>query len=102
MCCAELENGYEKAYENFYSWSSILKAAQKQETTLAQIRHLAYTIGWKKCEKLWALIVKSHQVKRMIPLLEAILGSAGPKKSKKRTHTLPQMPRIPTQPALSA
>ena len=98
MCCAELENGYERAYENFYSWSNIFKAAHEQETTLAQIRHLMYTIGWKKCEKLWELIVKSHQVKRMIPLLETVLGSA----SKKRTHTLQQIPSISKQPAMSA
>lgn len=94
MCCAELENGYERAYEDFYSWSNIFKAAQGQESAIRQLRHLAYTIGWKKCEKLWAMIVKSHQVKRMVPLLEAVLGDTGRRKTQERIRTLPQIPRM--------
>lgn len=102
MCCAELENGYERAYKEFYNWSNIFKASQGQESVLQQLRHLAYTAGWKKCEGLWTFLVKTRQVGRMIPLLEAILGGLGRSKQHcAHTHTLPQIPNITKQPALS-
>ena len=99
MCCAELENGYARAYESFYRWSNIFKAAGVHDSVVQQARHLAYTIGWKKCEKLWAMIVKSHQVRRMIPLLESILGGFGQNNLRhEEAPSAEKHPDIPPQP----
>lgn len=101
MCCAELENGYERAYSDFYSWSNIFKAAKEQATVARQLRHLAYAIGWRKCERLWAFIVKSGQVRRMVPLLETILKSTGPAPQHRKQPYAPlQTHNTPAQPAL--
>lgn len=39
------------------------------------IRHLAYTVGWKKMEFLWGMIIKSKQIRQMRPVLEKLLKS---------------------------
>lgn len=72
-----LEAGYRRAYEDFYAWSSILRAAGTEPTLRARLRHLAYTGGWKKLERFWGLVVGSGNVGRFVPLLEAVL-SGGP------------------------
>ena len=40
-------------------------------------RHLAYTGGWKKLEPMWDWAIRSGQVHRFLPLLEAILDRFG-------------------------
>ena len=103
MCCAELENGYEQAYSDFYSWSNIFKSVQAQPAIVQQLRHLAYTVGWKKCEGLWAMLVKTRQVGRMIPLLETILGGLGSRHDAcEHVSTVEHMQHLPKRPALSA
>jgi len=69
-----LEEGYWRAYEQFYSWESILRSAGTKRGTLDQLRHLAYTGGWKKVEPLWEAVIRAGQVTRMLPLLEVLLA----------------------------
>lgn len=71
----ELEEGYWRSYERFYSWSSILKAAGTKPGLSGKLRHLAYTGGWKKFETLWGWIIRNRSVSKMLPLLELILSS---------------------------
>lgn len=74
MTPEELEEGYWRAYRDFYRWGSILQAARSHPDLVAQIRHLAYAGGWKKFQPLWGMVIRAGQVNRMLPLLETILG----------------------------
>jgi len=55
----QLEDGYWRAYREFYSWSSIARAAAVKDDLKASLRHFAYTSGWKKFEPLWGLLIHS-------------------------------------------
>jgi len=70
----ELEKGYWRSYERFYSWRNILAAATTKPSLAGQIRHLAYTGGWKKMEPMWTLLIQSGLVGKMRPVLETVLG----------------------------
>jgi radical SAM superfamily enzyme YgiQ (UPF0313 family) len=74
---AQLEAGYRRAYERFYSWPGIVRSSLSHGDAREKVRHLAYTTGWKKLEPMWDLAIRSGQVHRMLPLLEAILDRFG-------------------------
>jgi radical SAM superfamily enzyme YgiQ (UPF0313 family) len=79
----ELKRGYDWAYESFYRWGSILKAASAHESTKHQLKHFFYSAGWKKFERAWDLVIRIKQLSQMRPLLEAVLAPLGaPTKSK--------------------
>ncbi len=102
MDAEELEAGYQQAYKDFYSWSGIWQAAMTKPEYKTQLRHLAYTAGWKKFEKLWAAVVRTGQLPKMVPLLEATLSGFGVYKNprpKKQMH--PSIFRPKKNPALS-
>lgn len=77
MSAAQLEAGYWRAYEQFYAWSGILRAATSQDSWLACVRHLAYTGAWKKLEPVWSFLIHSGLLGAARPLLEAVLNSGG-------------------------
>ncbi|MFP4345972.1 MAG: B12-binding domain-containing radical SAM protein [Anaerolineales bacterium] len=77
MTVAELESGYRQAYRDFYSWSSIFEAVRTRPGALEQLRHLAYTAGWKKFEPFWNLVIRAKRVTSLVPLLEALLSGFG-------------------------
>jgi radical SAM superfamily enzyme YgiQ (UPF0313 family) len=77
MTARQLEDGYRRAYREFYSWRSIARAAWTGQDAREKARHLAYTAGWKKLEPMWDLAIRSGQVHRFLPLLEAILDRFG-------------------------
>jgi radical SAM superfamily enzyme YgiQ (UPF0313 family) len=79
MSPEELEEGYRRAYRDFYRWGSILRAARQHPGLVRQARHLAYTGGWKKSEPLWRIAIRAGQVNRLLPVLETILGITGEK-----------------------
>jgi radical SAM superfamily enzyme YgiQ (UPF0313 family) len=72
-----LEQGYWRAYRNFYRWSAILKGAWTKETLPGKLRHMAYAGGWKKFEPLWDWIIRAKRATHMLPALEAILSGFG-------------------------
>ena len=72
-----LEAGYWGAYRDFYSWYSIYQAAATKRTTVGQLRHLAYTGGWKKFEPFWDLVIRLKRVTSFLPLLEGVLNATG-------------------------
>ena len=39
-----------------------------------QAKHFAYAAGWKKFEALWNLVIRARQLRRMTPVLEAVLS----------------------------
>lgn len=93
MTPLQLEEGYWNAYRNFYRWSNILKGAGTKPTFLGAARHVAYSAGWKKFERLWNLLIRAKQVAQMRPALEAILQSFGrlnPDRAQEMLRTLPE------------
>jgi radical SAM superfamily enzyme YgiQ (UPF0313 family) len=81
-----LKNGYDWAYDSFYSWSNILKASLQHDHIKHMIKHFAYSAGWKKFEPLWNFVIKNKHLRMMLPLLESILSKV--KKEETKTETL--------------
>jgi radical SAM superfamily enzyme YgiQ (UPF0313 family) len=77
MTPAELEAGYWRAYEDFYTWGSIWRGAASKPNVRDRLRHLGYAGGWKKFEPAWDVIIRSGQVLHALPLLELILTGFG-------------------------
>ena len=70
----ELKRGYDWAYESFYRWGSIVKAASAHQSTKHSLKHFFYSAGWKKFERAWDLVIRVKQLSQMRPLLEAVLA----------------------------
>lgn len=80
----ELKRGYDWAYESFYRWNSIVKAASTHTSAKHSLKHFFYSAGWKKFEPAWDLVIRIKQLSQMRPLLEAVLAPvAQPKSSSK-------------------
>ncbi len=75
MTAQALEQGYWRAYREFYRWGSILQGASTKSTLAGRLRHLAYTAGWKKFEWLWDWLIRAKRVSRCLPLLETVLAA---------------------------
>jgi len=74
MTAGALEEGYRRAYHEFYRWGSILQSASAKGGWTGRLRHVAYSAGWKKLEPLWDLVIRARRVSGMLPLLEALLA----------------------------
>ncbi|HLK67554.1 MAG TPA: radical SAM protein [Bryobacteraceae bacterium] len=87
MTPEQLEEGYWRAYRQFYRWSAILQGAMTKPTWPRRLRHAAYAAGWKKFEPLWDFILRAKRVAQMRPVLEAVLqrGSGTPAKLETET-----------------
>jgi radical SAM superfamily enzyme YgiQ (UPF0313 family) len=83
-----LEEGYWRAYRDFYRWSSIFQGARTHDNLGDQLRHLAYAGGWKKFEPLWDVIIRAKRATNMLPLLENILASFGSHRAAPKTGVL--------------
>jgi radical SAM superfamily enzyme YgiQ (UPF0313 family) len=77
LSAAQLEDGYQWAYREFYRWRSIARGAAAHGDLFAGARHLAYAAGWKKFEPLWDLIIRARRAGAMLPVLETILSEFG-------------------------
>jgi radical SAM superfamily enzyme YgiQ (UPF0313 family) len=71
-----LEAGYWRAYDRFYRWSAIARAACTHGTMKHRLKHFAYAGGWKKFERCWNLVIRARQLRAMTPVLEAVLSKA--------------------------
>jgi radical SAM superfamily enzyme YgiQ (UPF0313 family) len=69
-----LKAGYDRAYEDFYRWSSIVRASLAHGTVKHQAKHFFYASGWKKFEALWNAVIRARQLRCMTPLLESVLS----------------------------
>ena len=76
-----LEEGYWRAYRDFYRWGSILRSASTKASMWGQLRHVAYAGGWKKFEPLWDFVIRAHRAGAMLPVLETILSEFGRRSS---------------------
>lgn len=96
----ELESGYWRAYQRFYSWKGIFKAALTKPNLRGVIRHLALTGAWKKMEPFWNLIIKTGVLGQMRPVLEGVLnefrsGNKGPRVRMEANHSSRVLPMVP-------
>lgn len=78
----KLKAGYDMAYKEFYKWKNIASASLNHNTIRHTLKHFAYAGGWKKFEPLWNFIIKTRNLKNMLPLLEAILTKVKMKSGK--------------------
>ena len=77
MSADELEQGYHRAYRDFYRWGSILRSARTHGAAMGGLRHFAYAAGWKKFEPCWDLVIRAKRAGMMLPVLETILTEFG-------------------------
>ena len=77
MTGEELEQGYWRAYREFYRWGSIARGARAHADLMAGLRHAAYAAGWKKFEPLWDVVIRAKRAGMMLPVLETILSEFG-------------------------
>ena len=77
MSAEALEEGYWRAYRDFYRWSALFRSASAHDTMTGSLRHLGYAAGWKKFEPLWDLVIRAKRAGTMLPLLETILSEFG-------------------------
>ncbi|HEX6163165.1 MAG TPA: radical SAM protein [Vicinamibacterales bacterium] len=80
LSAAALKAGYDWAYEEFYRWGNIFKAAGAHESAKHSLKHLAYSAGWKKFEPAWDFVIRVKQLAQMRPMLEAVLAPVNPKR----------------------
>jgi len=73
----QLEEGYWRAYRDFYRWGSILRGAGHKPTLSARLRHVAYAAGWKKLEWIWDTIIRARRLVQTLPVLETVLSEFG-------------------------
>ena len=92
MPASVLEEGYHRAYREFYRWGSILKGAWAKQQWSQRLRHVAYAGGWKKCEPVWDLVIRRMRLGVMIPLLEQILEGFGGREPEARRDPAPVSP----------
>jgi len=71
----QLEAGYWKAYEDFYSWANIARGAATKPTLRGKLRHAGYSGGWKHLEPLWDAVIRAKRLSVMRPLLERVLSA---------------------------
>jgi radical SAM superfamily enzyme YgiQ (UPF0313 family) len=81
MTVAQLEEGYRRAYRDFYRWSAIWRGSATKDTVRGRLRHLAYAGGWKKVEPLWDVAIRTGRVLHALPLLEAVLTGFGERRN---------------------
>ncbi len=85
----QLEDGYCKAYCDFYKWGNIVQSAWTQPSVLEKVRHIAYAGGWKKLEPMWDWIIRARRVTSMLPVLENVLCGFGKHEAREQQATVP-------------
>jgi radical SAM superfamily enzyme YgiQ (UPF0313 family) len=73
----QLEEGYRRAYREFYRWRNIARGAATKPDWTGRARHFAYSAGWKKFERVWDMLIRARQVTHALPILEGVLSGLG-------------------------
>jgi radical SAM superfamily enzyme YgiQ (UPF0313 family) len=92
-----LEAGYWRAYHDFYRWGSIFKGAGAHPDWCGQLRHLAYTAGWKKFEPVWDWVIRLQRLGNFRRLLEVLLDESRQPASFNREEIPPYLPSATPQ-----
>jgi radical SAM superfamily enzyme YgiQ (UPF0313 family) len=78
MDAMELEAGFEQACAEFDRWPAVWKAAMTKPDYKRQLHHLAVAAGRKTIDPVWTAARRSGQLRRLVPLMEALLAGFGP------------------------
>lgn len=74
LSVSELESGYWRSYRRFYEYGNIFRGAWTHGSWKHRAKHLAYAVGWKKCEPLWSAVIQARRLPKVLPLLESVLS----------------------------
>lgn len=69
----KMEEGYKRAYDNFYKWGNIFKASQEHASMKMKLKHLSYAGAWKRFEPVWNFIIKNEFLAKTRLALERTL-----------------------------
>lgn len=69
----QMEEGYKKAYNDFYKWRNIIGASNEHEMLKMKIKHLIYSGAWKKFEPVWNFLIKNELLSKARKGLEKTL-----------------------------
>jgi hypothetical protein len=100
LTASQLEEGYHRAYRDFYTWGSVLKASLAHGTVKHQLKHFFYASGWKKFEPLWNAIIQFKRLGLMTPMLEAILSKVTKQKGELLEKGSDSFSKIPSEEAM--
>ncbi|RYD56521.1 MAG: B12-binding domain-containing radical SAM protein [Sphingobacteriales bacterium] len=89
LSAAELKQGYDWAYNSFYSWQNIAKASVQHDSVKHMLKHFAYAGGWKKFEPAWNFLIKTQGLNKTLPVLEAILSKVRGKDKREPLQPFP-------------
>jgi radical SAM superfamily enzyme YgiQ (UPF0313 family) len=73
----QLEAGYWRAYQDFYTWRNITRGAATKPTLAGALRHAAYAGGWKRFEPMWDVAIRAKKIAALRPALEGVLQTDG-------------------------
>ncbi|MBP7930862.1 MAG: radical SAM protein, partial [Acidimicrobiia bacterium] len=99
MTVEQLETGYWQAYKDFYTWRNIFRGAKAKDTWTGRGRHVAYSAGWKKFERVWDTIINARRLARALPVLEGVLSGLGQVRPTKTDGPHGQRPERRAQPS---
>jgi radical SAM superfamily enzyme YgiQ (UPF0313 family) len=71
MTAVQLEEGYVRAYENFYRYGSILA---RSFGIGGALKRIAYNVGWKKMDPIWSAIIRGGLLPFVRPMFEWVLA----------------------------
>ncbi|MFO0831101.1 MAG: radical SAM protein [Phycisphaerales bacterium] len=71
MTPGALEEGYRRAYRDFYSWKNITRGALAHTSASAKLKHWSYAALWKRCEPAWNVLIRSGALGAARPVIEA-------------------------------
>lgn len=98
MSTTQLEEGYWRAYRDFYRWSNIARGALAHGSLARSAKHFAYSGAWKKLEPLWDTVIRARRLGGMRPMLESVLATV----PALRGADTPFVPAAPAVPAVEA
>jgi radical SAM superfamily enzyme YgiQ (UPF0313 family) len=87
MSVAELEDGYRRAYHDFYTWANIARSGLAHGLSSHALRQLAYSAAWKKFEPAWNALIKFQLLGRTRSGLEAVLRNRRDRAAAKETES---------------
>ncbi|HET7487585.1 MAG TPA: radical SAM protein [Acidimicrobiales bacterium] len=73
----QLEEGYWRAYRDFYTWRNIGRGAAAHPDWTGRARHVAYAAGWRKFERVWDTVIRARRLAATLPVLEGTLSGLG-------------------------
>lgn len=82
MSVPQLEEGYRRAYSDFYTFGSIL---HRSLGTRGAVKRVLYNLGWKRTDRLWSAAIHLGLLPFIRPVFESVLAR----------HTRPRLARQP-------